>query len=743
MKLITKLSYAIFLVSLAGACQPPKSTLTATVAFIDNGWSPPKESKVPASIVSATKSLLGNGIADPRGGDFHKVTVMLGNASGWMGQEPLKEKTSFGWIMPDKQVVLIDGLKYPIKRDLGPAKPTDLFNFKNGAGMAFSSDGIMIEHPTLAMTALLLSRGEKDLAGQCFEYVSKNAGDPALQLFAELTYRYYMQTAQCLLDHRDGEAKSWAENLVKVSNLREKAGLNFGKDTVGWRFDAEEPMQILRDVTRRAAHPKPALDLKAVAKFSQSDRIKSLIENLDEVAARQWGQPGGISWYQDSMITALTNEGQAAVPALLDCIENDDRMTRSVSFGRDFFPKRTIHSVRTAALQCLLAVWPSCSTIRAEDPKIRIAKLREAWKSSANLTEPERWLNVLRDDKGKESVSGTGEDWVHAAQHITDPLHVIRTGQGGMSVFPQKSKVMHGEPLRAGHGAEIIALLTKRVEDLTKIEGTQETFRAFEFANGLSIAHCLSLWDSKASIPVQQQATSRTLMMVKVWSKDDHEIQSNLIRPFSNVIADRSLAGDTTAANDFGEMLPRLNMSGFEVRDAFIPLWKCPNDAGIQREGAVALARMLSDISGPTKPGHFGGIYPIEELLRSPTIISPAFRKCLANAMSLTKVMGTVTVTSTPQPGSISYRMANGGGAVQPPKGMDLTGYTAKDMILTTGDLVSQTLAGIKGAPLFLVSWPADKKMTARVAIAKWLSDKNVDWVAVAKSNPFVNMDID
>ncbi|MBS1727676.1 MAG: hypothetical protein JST51_13205 [Armatimonadetes bacterium] len=739
-----KLTFLLVVTSFGLGCQqPPTPFETQGAGFqtpvpIANDWNPPTKSTIPANYLTATKSLLGNGLADPRGGKFHKVSVMLGNATGW-GNQSIYEKQGYGWIMPDHQVVLIDGLKYPLKADLGVANPADLFPpSKTKVFGNFTTDGIEIQRATIAMPALLLVRGETGLAEQCWDQVGAHQFDPVLNFYAELTYRYYMQTAQCLIERRDADALPWAKKLALVSDLREKAGVNYGKDTVGWRFDPNEAGEILHDVARRVAHPKSPFDLKANAKLDQPARITGLIDALDEVSAKQWGQPGGINWSMDPIIKAITQEGSAAVPALLDAMENDDRMTRSVSFGRDFFPARTLHTVRTAAYQCLMMVWPSSSTVRNDEPKDRVAKLRALWKTSANLSEPERWLNVLRDDQASR------ESWLRAAQSITDPLHVIRQGQGGMSVLPNKSEVMHGEPLRERHGKEIAALMNKRIEALTKVAEFSSSMQLFEFADGLSIAHCLYRWDKEGVIPSLKAATDRTIRMMKEWKQKHNDAGQMIARPFGKLIADRSNSGDKTAGKDYAEAVQLFTFESFEARDVLSPLWRCPTDATVQAAGAIYLARIASETSDNAKPRRFTGIFPIDDLLQSPMLISPEFRKFLVQSMDSTREIGKFSVRDDPNQGQfvISYGN-NGGGSMALPKSVSVAGYLVKDQPLTAGGLIVQTVASSKGAPPFLLSWPEPKRSEAKGQIVAWLEDSRVDWVAVVRANPFSNMDFD
>ena len=58
----------------------------------------------------------------------------------------------------------------------------------------------------------------------------------------------------------------------------------------------------------------------------------------------------------DRRVAALIEIGDPAVPALIDAVEKDGRLTRSVHFSRDFARSRTVLSVREAALTAVMSI---------------------------------------------------------------------------------------------------------------------------------------------------------------------------------------------------------------------------------------------------------------------------------------------------------------------------------------------------------------------------------------------------
>lgn len=342
-------------------------------------WVPPVNS-IPTAYVQAAQKLLGKGLGDPRGGTFSRVTIRVGDAA-WADAS---DYVAFGWVMPgEKKVVVVDGLKYDVVKVLGPASISDVYRPLYRVGDVWGSiqdRAVPIATPTSALPALLLVRGQISLAEECFSPNIKGRTDGVLNLYAHLIHRYRMQVAQCLKDRRDKEALPWAESLASVSRFRAEAGLNYPEVTIGWRFDPEESKQILKDIRRRVKQPKRPLDLPAIAKLPQQARIDALIEGLDEIATHQGGQPGGIDWLFDPHVEAIVKEGSAIVPALLDTIEKDDRLTRAVSFGRNFWPQRRIESVKRAACMALFWVWPSGGRKFSEPTPAQIRELREIWR---------------------------------------------------------------------------------------------------------------------------------------------------------------------------------------------------------------------------------------------------------------------------------------------------------------------------------------------------------------------------
>jgi hypothetical protein len=75
------------------------------------------------------------------------------------------------------------------------------------------------------------------------------------------------------------------------------------------------------------------------------------VAELEEITVRQDGQPGGLSFGLHPIVAELVEIGD--VDALADVLERDERLTRSVSFHRDFKRSRWVAGVHEPAYAAL------------------------------------------------------------------------------------------------------------------------------------------------------------------------------------------------------------------------------------------------------------------------------------------------------------------------------------------------------------------------------------------------------
>ena len=186
---------------------------------------------------------------------------------------------------------------------------------------------------------------------------------------------------------------------------------------------------LIEDAQRRVKQPArtDAIKKGEHAFPSKAAWIAALVTDLDQVAARQNGQPGGVELASDAVIQALIACGDEAVEPLLDCLEHDTRLTRSVHFWRDFSPNRMPIGVSEAAYVALSGILQTAFfaigstgddlTAHGSAGRKEVADgIRAYWKKYKGLRLEERWFRILAND------SSSYEQWLQAMSNISARL---------------------------------------------------------------------------------------------------------------------------------------------------------------------------------------------------------------------------------------------------------------------------------------------------------------------------------
>jgi hypothetical protein len=138
-----------------------------------------------------------------------------------------------------------------------------------------------------------------------------------------------------------------------------------------------------------------------------------LIDSLDEATSAfdSWG--GGWARFDDDpRVKALVALGDAAVPALIEAIENDDRLTRSVVYLHRMSSARRVIAAREAAEAAVSSILrvrqldPTSaprflSVIEKDQARQMAALLRSYWREYGGLPFDERLMKVLTDPGAK------------------------------------------------------------------------------------------------------------------------------------------------------------------------------------------------------------------------------------------------------------------------------------------------------------------------------------------------------
>ena len=430
-------------------------------------WEPPATT-LPEKLVTATAKLFEQGLSDPRGCEYREVEITVGSVMGGAG----RVKTH-AWVLPslpsDRHFAVgWNGLVYPVesvgekadlRRDVLALVEADeklrakwaadspnfpFYRFRHAAPEAYS-----LSHESLRSlkAPMLLRLGEGELARKVWDAwtagmraeVNDDAihlKDPYLMLATEWVWALFDRV---LTAHMRGDDRLSLLSVGPLTRIREAvesevAARHVVPTEYACAAPGEQPRylpflepvpalsidQQMREIERRdGSRGAPTLPRRLKPTVGASTSVGELIRDLEEVSARQWGQPGGVFLGEDRVVQALIAKGEEAIEPLLWVIEKDTRLTRSVSFSRNFHYDRHLIRVHEAAYAALTGILKTSDfgsdTDRAdlegglERRRALAARIRLYLKQYGGIPLEERWYGILADD------ATTLEQWRQAA----------------------------------------------------------------------------------------------------------------------------------------------------------------------------------------------------------------------------------------------------------------------------------------------------------------------------------------
>jgi len=728
------------------------------------------ETRLPKTFASATTVLFAQGLADPRGCEYREVDVATGSC--WQGDGGVR--TVHGWVLPAKEdekqrfAICWNGLVYPIsqigkKADLRAdaggairddeerrakqAKERPDFPFYRHRG-AISERRSVAHRSMLPLKACILLRlGEIESAERFWEGWtagmqkgtnddSTHLADPYIMLATDWTWALFDRAVCAHMRGDDNLALVSARTLVpiweKVEAEAERRGF---ERPYAPREKADpkhlpflEPIHMLladqeRRAKARAADPPGA---EAGVGEDKKARIARLIRSLEGVSARQFAQPGG-------SVTALIKMGDAAVEPLLDCLESDNRLTRSVQFHRDFFRHRSLVGVHEAAYVALAGIQqtsflgvtcPGGSlSSRGETGRRQVAdEIRAHWERFRGVSLAERWYQILADDEMHP------KQWLQAAVGVVRPADVRvypgGTFSGGIIVHSDRKRGeepgLRGEVLRAKTDPSVTALMAKRAADLG-LEGDGRPSSATDrMRTSCDMALHLAKWDPAGAVPTLRDlsGTCRDRLHSSPFGGEEAIM---LATYWARMASARTMAGDEAALGEYMDWLQKAGLGKVSsyMANVFRPLWEFRNRPVV----AVAADRIFNSPDSAWR-GFLGeGGEPIghyaAELFNAPLICVPAFRHYVLRRLGDRTEAGTVTISASGQmvakaPGGWpSHSTTYPGDPLWP--GPD------KEVPFRVCDLYAHLVAGLHGTPQIKLYWPEKERDRAVRACASFL----------------------
>jgi hypothetical protein len=730
-------------------------------------WAAPATA-LPTSLVTATRRLFEQGMADPRGCEYRAVEIRdraLVPTHGFVLPARPGEAGRFavGW----------DGLVYPassvgepadldadvreLADALGKGRAEAAAKGTTGSGSAggfvgttgprfrVTGPSASVATPSALKVCLLLRLGRVDLAEALFAagtaWKPGEGREPAGGLISyqalatEWANRAYNRAVDA---HGRGDDVIALDSARRVAAFIEAAGpaldaMGFarppgvrpvsGRESPPYFPQLRQLPDLLADQERRAKEPPrgpvPGPDAPA------GPRVAALIRDLDQLTG-SGGLFNGMTSPSGPALGALVREGDAAVLPLLAVLESDDRLTRTVSFpgdrtGRD---DRFIHYVHQPAYHALTAILktrviPGATGATAwdNDPAARrrkAAAIRAYWEQNRGVPELERYYRTLADD------AATPAQWLDAAEALAQPADV--KGRGGAYSIPYRpyGKVPppRGEPLRGRRDPGVTALMARRVASLDPARpGVHSRSQVLEADR---MAFLLSDWDARGALPTLQARVARLTGFPR-----GPQYRSNVDDRLATDVAEFTLrrhrAGDPGALEDYAAWARGLTPEeyGPVPPQAFEPIWRYPNHPAI----AQAADALFADPASPwvaaflRDRGRPGADFR-PALIKSPLLGVRPFRTLVLEGLGVAMEVGSV---ETDPSGKARARFPWGGYQYSPSRDDPLRPEPGSRMPVRLADYYAASLQGLGGLARFEVYWPEAKRDELIAATAAFL----------------------
>ncbi len=298
-------------------------------------WTPPPTS-LPPVVVSAIADLFKAGLADPRGCEYREVKIWNWNTQGWLIPGEGKKRYA----------IALNGKVYRVA-SVGPLvdlqKDPSSLRYGGFVGDHFNEEffqdaSLLTSNPMPIKAALLFRGGEVKAAEQMLTSGYGGADslkdkDPYIDMITPWLDLWQNEAIGAYL-HRDYASslslcKSLSPVLKRVKDTAAARGItNLWPNEYYSDFFWQLPI-LQADLNRRLTEKPHDTVLQNGLPPEGPERISALIRDLDTVDVRQRMNPGMTEVVQDPIVQALVEEGETAVEPLLQCLVEDNRLTRT------------------------------------------------------------------------------------------------------------------------------------------------------------------------------------------------------------------------------------------------------------------------------------------------------------------------------------------------------------------------------------------------------------------------------
>ncbi|HEY2158838.1 MAG TPA: hypothetical protein VGH33_24615, partial [Isosphaeraceae bacterium] len=455
-------------------------------------------------------------------------------------------------------------------------------------------------------------------------------------------------------------------------------------------------------------------------------RVAALIRDFDQIHVVQMSSPGSADPGSGEAVRDLIVEGDAAVGPLLDALDHDTRLTRSISNGRG--GPGHVHPTTDAVYAALLRLLKTDRFLETGDDyaarntpegrKRLAAAVRAFWEKNRTVPLAERWYRTLRDDsagadrwiEAAAGMAGTdGTEWNPRFGFVT----VIRTPKPGQPI------AMAGEAYRSRRDPSVSDLMARRAAEIAR--SSPATIPDISLIRACQLGLTFAKWDQAAAMP-----TLKALMTAccersldATYGVSDHGYAHQI----AQITLLRARAGDLGALDEFAAWAKVVHPKAISNAPiaALEPMWTYPDRPSM----ADAALAMFTDPKSPWLPlvsreqsRHY---FTFEDPIASPLIALPWYREAVLAALADRSRVGTV---SPSEGGNMPYRMDWGmsssfGGS--PRRVIAPEDRPKAEVKFRACDYAAMLLSTLEGAPECEPFWPEARRDAAVAAVADYL----------------------
>ncbi len=703
-------------------------------------WNPPVGT-LPEDYVKGAQRLLANGFGDPRGGEYRQIYSGLriyhqDFPPKFPYELKLVLKETRGWYFPPKggrpaRAVLLDGItcepaKVGQKEDLEADIRTAL-SYKYGRAWMERFDPNELKEPTAIMQLFLL--GKNDDAKKLAEVEAKqpkySPPSDLKELDARDAMESFWQTAgfygsKSYVDGQDGLSYQTSTVCLHLESVYFDTINENSKNYPG--ISQEELVaedRTIAEIERRLRYPEPSFDELKIAELKKPERIRRLIEALDTISIQKSGfhSQNDEDFIDAPVVRRLISEGNVAVDPILECIHNDNRLTRSYSFDG-------YSEVREAALAAFRGIIRFDNVIPGFDPygyraptwdkDHFVPLLARTWARLKDLKPEDRYFHILSDDHATPAM------WDEAAIRLVCPedINLPLSGWGpGLSDFDKgdperrlkymmhKPGIEFNEPVSSqlakyiNKTPSLTEFLLRRANQLLQAPVIDKWEAMTGVTRAMRFARYVAAWDPKSALPILRAAGKTYGVLLKEFDQSKGGISTGS-EPLWNLEL-RMKLNDETAWPAYVDEL--LTSDPNTLDPSYEALLEPLTSESSKPQAAAVLEKLFNGPESPWNPSNEDFRNIVMPRLVSPLLVLPQYQEAILRLLDDQSNVDTASYDG--------HTLHTGGGSrVGRPPPPFAPAIGEKRDIRKCDEVAHALCFAILGAPEFHDYWPQDKK---------------------------------